>query len=130
MNAFQPETPTRQSSPPRRMPLRNQRRQRRHSYQSVVGETTAKLAVNFVLSAAAIAGLAQLLPYHLSQQAKLREIRTEVTRTEQRLQTLRADFHRSFDPGQAKSVMQEQSYRVDANQHPVFFQEFTPKEDN
>ena len=112
------------------MPLRNQRRQRRHSYQTVVGETTAKLAVNLVLSAAAIAGLVQLLPYHLSQQAKLRELRTEVTGTEERLKSLRADFHRSFDPGQAKSVMQEQSYRVDANQHPVFFKEFTPKEDN
>ncbi len=130
MNAFQPETPTQQSSTPRRMALRTQRRQRRYSYQAVLGETTAKLAVNLVLSAAAITGLVQLLPYHLSQQAKLREVRTEVKRSEERLKSLRADFHRSFDPGQAKSVMQEQSYRVDANQHPVFFREFTPKEDN
>lgn len=90
----------------------------------------ARLIVNIVLSAAAIAGLVQLLPYHLSQQAKLREIRAEVKRTEGRVHNLRSDFSRSFDPGQAKSVMQEQSYRVDPNQRQIVWQEQGPKEDN
>jgi ribonuclease D len=131
MNAFQPPPPTRQPVEPRRRTApRAQRRPRHHSYRSIAGETTARLAVNFVLCAAAIAGLVQLLPYHLSQQAKLREVRAEVKRSEERLNSLRADFRRSFDPGQAKSVMQEQSYRVDANQRPVFLQEPVSKEDN
>lgn len=121
MNAFQPSTPTRQPLDPRRMARRHQRRQRRHSYQAVAGETTVKLVVNLVLSAAAIAGLVQLLPYHLSQQSKLRELRTEVKRTEERVQGLRADFSRSFDPGQTRNVMQEQSYRVDPNQRQIVF---------
>lgn len=130
MNAFQPPPPTQQPVEPRRMAHRNQRRQRRHSYQAVAGETTARLAVNLVLCAAAIAGLVKLLPYHLSQQAKLRELRTEVRRTDERVKNLRADFGRTFDSRQTKSVMQEQSYRVDENQRQVVWQEPTPKQDN
>ena len=123
MNAIQPSTPTRQPLEPRRMAPRTQRRQQRRSYRAVASETTVKLIVNLVLSAAAIAGLVQLLPYHLSQQAKLREVRAEVKRTEARVNSLRSDFSRSFDSGQAKSVMQEQSYRVDPNQRQVVWQE-------
>jgi hypothetical protein len=109
---------------------RTQRRQRPRSYQAVAGETTAKLVVNVVISAAAIAGLVQLLPYHLSQQAKLGNIQREVKRTEDRVKNLRTDFSRSFDPGQASSIMHEQSSRVDPNQRQVFWQEQTTKDDN
>lgn len=83
-----------------------------------------------VLSAAAIAGLVQLLPYHLSQQAKLREVRAEVKRAEARVNSLRTDFSRSFDPGQARNVMQEQSYRVDANQRQIVWQERNGMDEN
>ena len=130
MNAFQPRTPTQQPVEPRRMAQRHQRRQPHHSFQAVAGETTARLAVNLVLCTAAIVGLVKLLPYHLSQQAKLRELRTEVQRTEGRVQGLRADFGRTFDSRQTKSVMQEQSYRVDENQRPVVLKDPTPNEDN
>jgi hypothetical protein len=80
------------------------------------------LVVNILLSTAAIAGLIKLLPHHISQQAKLREVRIEAERTQERVNNLRADFSRSFDPGQAKSVMQEQSYRVDPAQRQVVWQ--------
>lgn len=130
MNAFQPPTPPQQPVETRRMAHRTQRRQRRHSHQAVAGETTARLVVNLVLCTAAIAGLVKLLPYHLSQQAKLREVRTEVKRTQERVKGLNADFGRTFDSRQSKSVMQEQSYRVDENQHPVVLQDQIPKEDN
>src|SRR5919202_6387643 len=130
MNAIQPSRPTLQPLEPRRMVPRTQRRQRHHSLRAVVGETTVKVVVNVVLSAAAIAGLAQLLPYHLSQQAKLRELRAEVQRTETRVNNLRGDFSRSFDPGQTKSVMKEQSYRVDPNQRQVVWQEEGRRDDN
>jgi hypothetical protein len=52
----------------------------------------------------------------------LREVRLEAERTEERVNNLRADFSRSFDPGQAKSVMQEQSHRVDPTQRQVVWQ--------
>jgi hypothetical protein len=114
---------------PRRVVPRTQRRQQRHSFRAVAGETSAKLVVNIVLSAAAITGLAQLLPYHLSQQSKLGEVRAEVKRAEERVKNLRTDFKRSFDPGQAKSVMQEQSSRVDPNQRQVVWQDANTKDE-
>lgn len=130
MNAIQPSRPTLQPLEPRRMGSRPQRRQRGRSYQAVAGETTAKLVVNVVISTAAIAGLVQLLPYHLSQQSKLGEVRAEVKRTEKRVNDLRTEFGRSFDSGQAKSVMQEQSYRIDPNQRQVVLQDPGSKDDN
>lgn len=130
MNAIQPSRPTVQPLEPRRMVPRTQRRQRRHSFRAVAGETTAKLVVNAVLSSAAIAGLVQLLPYHLSQQSKLGEVRTEVKRAEERVKNLHADFSRANDPGQMKNVMQEQSSWVDPNQLQINWQEPGTKDDN
>lgn len=130
MNAIQPSRPTLQPLEPRRMGSRTVRRQRHRSYQAVAGETTVKLVVNVVISAAALAGLVQLLPYHLLQQSKLGEVRAEVKRTEKRVNDLRTEFGRSFDSGQAKSVMQEQSYRIDPNQRQVVLQDPGSKDDN
>jgi hypothetical protein len=130
MNAIQPARPTRQSLEPRRKVSRNPRPQRRHSSQAAIGEITVKLVVNIVLCTAALAGLTQLLPYYLSQQAKLREVRAEVKRTEARVHSVRDDFSRTFDSGQAKSVMREQSYRVDPTQRQIVWQNQGTMEDN
>lgn len=117
MNAIQQSQPHLQPSESRRVATR--KRQQRHPYRAVAVETTAKLAVNVVLSAAAITALVQLLPYHMSQQTKLREINSEVKQTEKRVNRLQSDFSRYFDPRQAKTVMQEQSHRVDPSQRQV-----------
>lgn len=101
-----------------------------NSFRAVAGETTLKLVAHLVLCAGAVYGLSQLLPYQLSQQGKLREVKREVKRTERRVNNLRTDFSRSFDPRQAKSVMQEQSYRVDPNQRQVVWQESDTRADN
>jgi cell division protein FtsB len=130
MNAIQPSRPTAQSLEPRRLAPRRKRVIRRYSLGSVAGETTAKLVVNVVLSTAALAGLIQLLPYHQTQQAKLREVREEVQRTEARVNNLRNDFSRSFAPGEARRVMHDQSYRVDPNQRQVVWQDLGSKDDN
>jgi hypothetical protein len=84
-------------------------------------ETTAKIGVNLVISAVAVSALTQLLPYHWSQQDKLRDIRTEVKLMEGRVNNLQAEFSRSFDPRQAKSIMEEQGYRFEPNQRRVVF---------
>lgn len=128
MNAIQPDQPL-QPLEPRRV-SRTIRRSGRHSLGAVAGETTAKVIVNSVLCAAAISGLVQLLPYHLSQQTKLREVRAEVKRAEERVKILRSDFNRSFDPGQAKSVMREQSSWVDPTQRQIVWQDAGTKDDN
>jgi cell division protein FtsB len=84
-----------------------------------VVETTLKLAVNVTLSVAAVSTLTRILPYQLSQQEKLQEIRAEVNVTEGRVNRLRDEFSHHFDPQQTKSIMQEQSNRVDPKQLQV-----------
>lgn len=82
-------------------------------------ETTAKLFVNVLLSAAAVTGIVQLLHYQWSQQGRLREIQAEVSSTQERVDRLQKDFNRYFDPQQAKNIMQEQSNRVAVGQRQV-----------
>jgi hypothetical protein len=84
-------------------------------------ETTAKIAVNLVISAAAVSALVQLLPYHWRQQDRLREVRTEVKLMEERVQSLQMEFKRNFDPRQAHSIRQQQGYKFKPNELPVVF---------
>lgn len=87
----------------------------------VTAEITIKLVVNVLLSVTALAALIRLLPYQHTQQAKLNLVRVEVSEVEQRLDRLRNDFNRNFDPNQTRKVMQEQSPRVDPNQRRIFW---------
>jgi hypothetical protein len=82
-------------------------------------EGIAKIAVNLVITAVAASALIKLLPEQSLQQEKLREISTEVKLMEGRVNTLRAEFSRNFDPHQAKSIRQEQGYRFDPNQRQI-----------
>ena len=118
MNAIQPSPTIGQPSPRRRRrPLKSTPNQRkRHPYQGQAVENAAKLAVNLILSAAAISTLLQLLPYQKTQQEKLQDIRAEVAKTEVRVNRLRSEFTRNFDPHQTKKLMEEMSYRVDPTQ--------------
>jgi hypothetical protein len=119
MNALQPiESPSYSRSIPQRNSRRNPKR-RLKTDGGVAVEIGMKLVVNGILSVAAIAALVRLLPYQFTQQAKLQEIRLEVSETEARVNTLRQNFNRYFDPTQAKKVMQEQSPRLDPNQRRV-----------
>lgn len=119
MNAFQPSTPPLQPVKQRRKVPRPKKHLRQRSYQIMALETSAKITVNLVIITAAISALTQLLPYHWLQQDKLREIRTEVKLMEGRVNTLRVEFSRNFDPSQANSIRQEQSYRFAPNQRQV-----------
>lgn len=114
MNAIQPLRPLQAVEP------RRHRRSCRRPYRFMALQTTAKLTVNVLLSAAAVSALVKLLPYYQSQQEKLQEIQTEVNMTEGRVDSLRTAFSRYFDPQQAKSIMQDQSNRVDPGQRSVF----------
>jgi|GEM_PF-975520 len=102
------------------LPLHPQPR-KRYPYATTILETALKLLVNGVISAAAIAALGNLIPHLRSHQAKLREIRVQVKESEVKVNQLQEKFTRSFDPSQAKTVMQEQSSRVDPNQRRVVF---------
>ncbi len=112
---FKPPVP-----PPEKRRTKHRRHARRQRLTQVVVETTAKLAVNIVICGGAISALVQLLPYNWLQQDKLREINTEVSLSEGRVNRLQTDFGRYFDPHQAKNIMQEQSQRVDPSQRQVY----------
>ncbi|MDM9384513.1 hypothetical protein QUB80_27995 [Chlorogloeopsis sp. ULAP01] len=119
MNALQPSGTPLQPIPKRRAAPRPKRQLRQRSYQVLALETTAKIGVNVLVSAVAISALVKLLPFHQSQQEKLREIRTEVKLMEERVSKLQVEFSRNFDPSQAKTIMQEQSHRLAPNQRPI-----------
>ena len=116
MNAIQPSIPEAQ---PIKRPLRTVPRPKRHlrqrSYQIMALETTVKIGVNFAISAAAVSALTQLLPHHWSGQEKLRQIRTEVKTTQERVSTLRTEFNNTFDSRQANSIMQQHGNRIPRN---------------
>ncbi|MBD2663015.1 hypothetical protein B6N60_00544 [Richelia sinica FACHB-800] len=119
MNAFEPSRPPLQPLEQPRAVSRPKKHLRQRAYKVLAVETTAKITVNLLVGAAAVSGLVQLLPYHWSQQDKLREIRTEVKVMEARVNNLQTEFSRNFDPSQTKSIMQQQSYRLDPNQRQI-----------
>ena len=125
MNAIQPSSPPLRTSTHLRLAPPPQRRQQPKVTKAtklpvgLVVETTFKLAVNVTLSVAAASTLMRILPYQLSQQEKLQEIRAEVNVTEGRVNRLRDNFSHHFDPQQTKTIMQEQSNRVDPKQLQV-----------
>jgi hypothetical protein len=86
-------------------------------------EVTTRLTVNLLISTAAIAALIQLLPYQTSQQVKLQELSTTVKAASKRVENNQKKFSHYFDPAQMRTVMQEQTNRIDAHKYPVVFQE-------
>ncbi|MEM8637694.1 MAG: hypothetical protein AAGG51_02580 [Cyanobacteria bacterium P01_G01_bin.54] len=117
-----PSRPTQSRSNPSRL-TRSRRSPRRRQpsapHAGLAAETLLKLLVNGVLSVAAVITLLNLFPYYWAQQAKLQEVRQQVQTTEQEVSGLQQDFNRSFDPSQARSVMQDQSGLLAPNQRRV-----------
>lgn len=103
-----------QSGPKRRVGQGTPRDQRDRAL-----EATAKLGVSLVLAVAAVSGLVRLLPLYQSVQERSRVMQTEVKRTEERVNRWQREFNRAFDPGQAKTVMQEESHRVAPQRRPI-----------
>jgi len=95
--------------------------QRSHPYRAIAYETTAKLAVNVVLSVAAIAALVQLLPYRASQVGKIQELDAAVKSTQNRVQTVQTRFQNFFDPYQARENMQQLTDRIDPMRRKVIW---------
>lgn len=120
------QTPQRTVQPTRPRPQRrNSRSASRAAGQRHVAdltrETFVKLSINTVLIGLSATALAKLVPSHLTQRSQLREIRSELSFTQARVDKLRTEFSRTFDPMQAQSVMQQQSHLIDPNQRPVVF---------
>ncbi|MEZ2227652.1 MULTISPECIES: hypothetical protein [unclassified Microcoleus] len=124
MQAIKPTvTPLRPVKNSPRVAAGTSSRPRSYPHQTLAAEAGVKLAVNMVLSVCATSALIQLWPHYRAVQEKLQEIQAEVNITEKRVNQSRSDFNRYFDPSLAKTVMQEQSNRVDPQQQPVILQE-------
>jgi hypothetical protein len=96
----------------------------------ILVEATVKIILNILLSACALSALFKLWPEYQSVQDKLQVITAEVKLTEERVSKERANFSRNFDPGQARSIMQEQSHRLDPEQMPIIWLEKQPIDNN
>ncbi|MBN3878382.1 MAG: slr1601 family putative cell division protein [Nostoc sp.] len=129
MNAIQPSRPPLQPIQKRQVISRPKRHLRQRSYQVMALESTAKIAVNLVITAVAASALTQLLPYHWLQQEKLREMSTEVKLMEGHVNGLQAEFSRNFDPQEAKTIRQRQGYRFDPSQRQIVLMNQDRRED-
>jgi hypothetical protein len=96
----------------------------------ILVEATVKIILNILLSVCALSALFKLWPEYQSVQDKLQVITAEVKLTEERVSKERANFSRNFDPGQARSIMQEQSHRLDPEQMPIIWLEKQPIDKN
>ncbi|MEM9276278.1 MAG: hypothetical protein AAGA80_25495 [Cyanobacteria bacterium P01_F01_bin.143] len=91
--------------------------------QGVVAEVSLKLFFSFVIGVVAIGSVIRLVPYHLSQKAKLKEIRSQVEETERRVEILREEMNRNFDSEQTQILMEEYSPNIAPNRSRVFWEE-------
>lgn len=99
------------------------KRQQHQRLAEMRREALIKLSVNTVLIAVSVGALAKLIPSQWMQQTQLQRIQVELEDTEKRVERLRSDFHRSFDPSQAQALRQQQSYRVDPHQKQIVWTE-------
>jgi len=99
---------------------KEQIQQKRANFKKAI-KTSLKISVNLGISILAIFSIKQLLPYHLEQQGKLKEIDAEIGKIQPRVEKLEEDFGNTFDPKLTRKVMEKNTYKVDPNLSPIFF---------
>ena len=92
---------------PKKSPARVHHRQ--NAYRGVRTEISLKLILSWAIALGAIASLFRLLPYHLSQKAKLEELKIQVQETDARVVKLREQLNQNFDPQQTQKLMEQYS---------------------
>jgi cell division protein FtsB len=104
-----------------RKKVRRQPRQRHKPYRGIVAEMSLKLILSWVIAIGAIASVFKLLPYHLSQQSKLKELRFQVQETNARVDKLRDELNHNFDPQQTQNLMEQYSSLTSPNQSRIYW---------
>ncbi len=105
----------------RQRKVRRSSSQRGNPYRGVTTEISLKLILSWAIAIAAIVSLFRLLPYHLSQQAKLKELRIQVQETDARVAKLRDQLNRNFDPQRTQSLMEQYSSLTAPNQSRIYW---------
>lgn len=121
-------TPIPTVSPVVKAPRRRHQRSRTNvalppEHRWLVWEIMFKLGLNSVLVVGSVVSLVRLIPHQQVQQAKLQDVQMQVRETEMRVQDLRQDFSRNFDPTQSRKLMEEISPRQDPQQRQVILTE-------
>jgi hypothetical protein len=91
-------------------------------HRALAVETALKLTVNLGLSGVAIATLIHLIPHQVGQLAKLQELQTASKTSNERLRNVKTTFQHYFDPYQSRSIMAEQTNRVDPKEKIIVLQ--------
>ena len=102
---------------------KRQTRKRHHSYGGVTMEISLKLILSWAIAIGAIVSLFRLLPYHRTQQAKLKELRIQVQETDARVTQLREQLNHNFDPEQTQSLMEQYSTLTTPHQSRIYWLE-------
>ena len=102
-------------------PVRRPSRKRSNPYRGVTAEITLKLILSWAIAISAIASLFRLLPYHLTQQEKLKELKIQVEETDARVTKLREQLNHNFDPQQTQSLMEQYSTLTAPNQSRIYW---------
>ena len=100
---------------------RSKSRPRPNPYRGVRAEIGLKLILSWTIAIASIASVSRLLPYHLSQQAKLKELRIQVQETDARVAKLREQLNHNFDPQRTQSLMEQYSSLTSPNQSRIYW---------
>jgi len=108
---------------PKRLPKKNRPKSsnRSNPYRGITAEISLKLILSWAIAIAAIVSLFRLLPYHLSQQAKLKELRIQVEETNARVAKLRRQLNHNFDPQKTQSLMEQYSSLSSPNQSRIYW---------
>jgi hypothetical protein len=103
--------------------VRRQPRKRRNLYRGVTAEISLKLILSWAIAISAIASFFRLLPYHLTQQAKLKELNIQVQETDARVTKLREQLNHNFDPQETQSLREQYTTLTQPNQSRIYWLE-------
>jgi len=123
VRASPPRRPRRRPSPQPR------RRSNSRSWTSVL-ETGLKLTVNVTVSLGAIAALSQLVPSYTRSQDQLEQLHEDLDTTRSQVQGLQGQFSRYFDPTQVRTLIEEETQRLDPQRRPIVWTEPVEEEVN
>lgn len=101
--------------------VRRPNQKRYNPYRGVTAEISLKLILSWAIAISAIASFVRLLPYHLTQKAKLKELRIQVQETDARVTKLRKQLNYNFDPQQTQSLIEQYSTLTSPNQSRIYW---------
>ncbi|WP_299491823.1 hypothetical protein [Acaryochloris sp. IP29b_bin.137] len=116
MNALtQPKSAPRPLRTSHRRKARTRRSRNKPMFMARATEAATVLGVNLVLIGACLSTLGNMLPHQLTQEAKLQEIKGEVSRTSNHIEQLKQAHQRSLIPEVSRRISEDQGHLIRTN---------------